>query len=698
MADADRRVDWPLPEVMASSVPGRAGAVIRVFTYSSTIARVSPASRTHTRARRAGRGARARARGRRRVVAIERRAGDRQVAAARRAGRGGAARLTRARRRGLRVRGGPAVRGLGRGARPALARARRAAARAGSASGTSRACRARRAGAADRHQLHRALRELLEQLAAPRPLVLWLDDLHWAERASVDAVAALVRRPPGGAGAARTRRARGPAAGCADRRARRRGPRRPRDRPAAGAAAARPRRASSSAETCRDLRAQRRQPVLPRAARAGGRRESAPPRLRWPLSAELGGLGGRTPGGCWRRRRWWATRSTRRWRPRSRSCRRRPRSSALDELLRARSCDRRGAARRFAFRHPVVRHSVYDGAPGGWRLAAHERAAAALERRGAGVVARAHHIEHAAQLGDDRRARAARARRRARCRRRRPPRRRASTPPRCGILPDGPEHHERRQQIRVALAEAQSAAGDRAGGARDALGALADARDRQERHALAVRVANTEMWLGAKRSRRAGGCTSRSSDLPAEPSPDRIRLHLALGLLEHLACDVRRRARAGERRAVRRARARGSGARGGGADARRDRRPWPPARTARHARGVGRVRAAHRRAGDARAFPACGCSPGPTARSAASATRSTSSSAARRLAVATGREPVLMLVAIESVRPLRELGRLRRGGRGGRGGARPRAAGRQPAAAAVGAVRARRAPAWRPAT
>ena len=65
--------------------------------------------------------------------------------------------------------------------------------------------------------------DLLEQLAATRPLVVWLDDLHWADAASVDAVAALVRRPPDARGAARARRARGPAAGCADGGARRRG-------------------------------------------------------------------------------------------------------------------------------------------------------------------------------------------------------------------------------------------------------------------------------------------------------------------------------------------------------------------------------------------------------------------------------------------------------------------------------------------
>jgi predicted ATPase len=48
----------------------------------------------------------------------------------------------------------------------------------------------------DRHRTHRALRDLLERLAAVRPLVLCMDDVHWADPASVDALAALVRRPP----------------------------------------------------------------------------------------------------------------------------------------------------------------------------------------------------------------------------------------------------------------------------------------------------------------------------------------------------------------------------------------------------------------------------------------------------------------------------------------------------------------------
>ena len=48
----------------------------------------------------------------------------------------------------------------------------------------------------ERYRIHRAVRELLEQLADQTPLVLLLDDLHWADPASVDLVGALLRRPP----------------------------------------------------------------------------------------------------------------------------------------------------------------------------------------------------------------------------------------------------------------------------------------------------------------------------------------------------------------------------------------------------------------------------------------------------------------------------------------------------------------------
>jgi predicted ATPase len=48
----------------------------------------------------------------------------------------------------------------------------------------------------ERYRMHRAVRELLEQLAATRPLVLVLDDFHWADPASAELMGALLRRPP----------------------------------------------------------------------------------------------------------------------------------------------------------------------------------------------------------------------------------------------------------------------------------------------------------------------------------------------------------------------------------------------------------------------------------------------------------------------------------------------------------------------
>ena len=50
----------------------------------------------------------------------------------------------------------------------------------------------------DRHGTHRWLRARLEELAAARPLVVCLDDVHWADPASRDALLALIHRPPAG--------------------------------------------------------------------------------------------------------------------------------------------------------------------------------------------------------------------------------------------------------------------------------------------------------------------------------------------------------------------------------------------------------------------------------------------------------------------------------------------------------------------
>ena len=74
---------------------------------------------------------------------------------------------------------------------------------------------------------------------------------------------------------------------------------------------------------------------------------------------------------------------------------------ALDSLLEGDLIRPADIPRRFRFRHPIVRAAVYHLAGAGWRLAAHGRAAAALAARGAPTSARAHHVERSARTGDE---------------------------------------------------------------------------------------------------------------------------------------------------------------------------------------------------------------------------------------------------------------------------------------------------------
>ncbi|HEY1237141.1 MAG TPA: AAA family ATPase [Solirubrobacterales bacterium] len=75
---------------------------------------------------------------------------------------------------------------------------------------------------------------------------------------------------------------------------------------------------------------------------------------------------------------------------------------ALDELLERELTQVTEEPRRFRFRHPIVRRTVYASASPGWRLGAHARVRDALERQGAPVTELAHHVEHAATPGDER--------------------------------------------------------------------------------------------------------------------------------------------------------------------------------------------------------------------------------------------------------------------------------------------------------
>ena len=53
---------------------------------------------------------------------------------------------------------------------------------------------------------------------------------------------------------------------------------------------------------------------------------------------------------------------------------------AIDELLAADLVRTTDVPRRFRFRHPIVRRAVYETAPAGWRIGAHERVAAGARR------------------------------------------------------------------------------------------------------------------------------------------------------------------------------------------------------------------------------------------------------------------------------------------------------------------------------
>ncbi|MET7550867.1 AAA family ATPase [Streptomyces sp. NPDC005500] len=76
--------------------------------------------------------------------------------------------------------------------------------------------------------------------------------------------------------------------------------------------------------------------------------------------------------------------------------------AALDELARRDLVRKSRTDGQLAFRHPLVRHTVYNHAGLGWRGAAHSRAAEALRRAAAPAEVWAHHVAYSARIGDRR--------------------------------------------------------------------------------------------------------------------------------------------------------------------------------------------------------------------------------------------------------------------------------------------------------
>ncbi len=271
----------------------------------------------------------------------------------------------------------------------------------------------------ERYRSHRAVRELLELLATTQPLVLVLDDLHWADSASVELLGSLLHRLPAGpvllALAMRPRQTPERLSAALER-ARRDGTATltelaPLSRIEAGEFLGDAVESNEAAtlyeesggnpfyleQLARTLR------------RAGGGAKPAtqipsgdievPPTVAAALAEELALLSEDA-----RRVLEGAAVAGDPFDPELAGAAAGIEESAvldgLDELLRLDVIRHTDVPRRFRFRHPLVRRAVYDSTPGGWRLGAHERTAEALETRGAPASARAHHVERAARQGD----------------------------------------------------------------------------------------------------------------------------------------------------------------------------------------------------------------------------------------------------------------------------------------------------------
>ena len=269
----------------------------------------------------------------------------------------------------------------------------------------------------ERYRSHRAVRELLERLTATKPLVLVLDDLHWADSASVELLGALLRQPPAAAVlvalAVRPRQAPERLAAALERAHRAgtllrvevgaltRGETRELLGESVEGAAATALYDESGGNPFY-LEQLARSLALERTAGASELSPAdldVPPAVAAALAEELALLsdgarlvleGAAVAGDPFEPELAAAAAAT------SEASA----LEALDELLKLDLIRETEVPRRFRFRHPLVRRAVYESTPGGWRLGAHERSAEALTARGASAVERAHHVERSARQGD----------------------------------------------------------------------------------------------------------------------------------------------------------------------------------------------------------------------------------------------------------------------------------------------------------
>ena len=266
-------------------------------------------------------------------------------------------------------------------------------------------------GLHERYRTHRAARVLLEHLAVPKPVVLLLDDFHWADPASTDLLSALLRRPPAAgvliALAARPRQLPSRLATALDGAHR-------------AGVLARVELPPLTADETRELVGEHAEffyeetggnpfyleqlARVPTVAKVAGEHVTLagvhiPPLVAAALTEELSLLshearavldGASVAGDPFEVDLAAA----------AADCADSEVLEAIDDLARLELVKETDLPRRFRFRHPIVRRAVYEATREGWRIGAHERVATALAHRGAPPSARAHHVERSARHGD----------------------------------------------------------------------------------------------------------------------------------------------------------------------------------------------------------------------------------------------------------------------------------------------------------
>jgi len=263
----------------------------------------------------------------------------------------------------------------------------------------------------DRVRVYGAARELLAALAPGKTVLITLDDLHWSDRASLELIGHLLRRPPRAkvmvVFSYRTRRLDSSvmaeiraAADAGSLGLQRLAPLEPKD--AGVLLDGNPRSEEILAQGGGNpfyILELSRAEAIAGPVDAGGGFDGVPEAIRIAIDRELGalsadgralanasavvgdpfsldlsvGAAGLEPGDG---------------------------LAALDELAGSDLIRSTDVPRRFQFRHPLVRSAVYDAVPEGTRLAIHSLCAELLRDGREGPAVRAHHVEQSAQFGD----------------------------------------------------------------------------------------------------------------------------------------------------------------------------------------------------------------------------------------------------------------------------------------------------------